>query len=234
MEHNRASALISQRALVLATGALSLMAACSGEATNAPPAANERSAVPSAAESSTASPQAPSANASASANTSARLVVVNGVTLDAAALALLDGAARTQVPDGDYWYDARCGACGARGGPTATFMPAVLAFAPMRADASGGGNGALTGVFVNGRELHAADVNALARIGQILPGRYWLDAYGFWGYEGLEVPIGNLAAGGASSGSGYNRTTPGGHLMSDGQTSAWFDPKTGASVITGG
>jgi hypothetical protein len=234
MRHDRESAPISQRALVLATGALSLLAACSGDATNAPPGTNEHLAVQGNAHSSTASPQTPIANTTTSANTSARHVVVNGVTLDAAALALLDGAARTQVPDGDYWYDARCGACGARGGPTAAFIPAGLALAPLRADASGGGNGILTGVFVNGRELHAADVNALARLGQIQPGRYWLDAMGFWGYEGLELPIGNLMAGGDPTGPGYNRTTPGGHLMSDGQTSAWFDPKTGASVLTGG
>lgn len=227
MRHDRESAPISQRALVLATGALSLLAACSGgagESSNT----NDHVVVSSSPATSTAPTQTPNAN------TSARHVVVNGVTLDAAALALLDGAARTQVPDGDYWYDARCGACGARGGPTAAFIPAGLALAPLRADASGGGNGALTGVFVNGRELHAADVNALARLGQILPGRYWLDASGFWGYEGLELPIGNLMAGGDPTGPGYNRTTPGGHLMSDGQTSAWFDPKTGASVLTGG
>lgn len=166
-----------------------------------------------------------------------RRVVVNGKALDADALARLDGVARAQVPDGDYWYDARCGACGARGGPTAAFLPANLALgAPLPSDASGGGSGAVTGVFVNGREIHVADYLALSRLGQILPGRYWLDANGNWGVEGLDAPMGNLlqAASANPTGPGYNRTTPGGHLMSDGTTSGWFDPKTGASVLVGG
>jgi hypothetical protein len=32
---------------------------------------------------------------------------------------------------------------------------------------------------------------------------------------------------------GYNRTTYGGHLGSDGQTSYFFDPNSGCSVISG-
>ena len=51
-----------------------------------------------------------------------RHVIVNGAELDSKALAALDQVARTRVPDGDYWYDARCGACGAKGGPTAAFL----------------------------------------------------------------------------------------------------------------
>ena len=169
--------------------------------------------------------------------TEKRQVIVNGAELDAKALAELDRVARTRVPDGDYWYDARCGACGARGGPTAAFLPANLKLGPsMRADASGGGTGMLTSVFVNGRELHVADVQALSRLGPILPGRYWLDANGNWGVEGTELPLGNLvqaASAAASAGPGYNRSTLGGHLMSDGQTAGWFDPKSGASVLVG-
>lgn len=166
-----------------------------------------------------------------------RHVIVNGAELDSKALAALDQVARTRVPDGDYWYDARCGACGAKGGPTAAFLPASLAFAPMKADASGGGSGRATGVFVNGRELHLADCQALSRLGAILPGRYWLDANGNWGVEGTDVPLGNLvqaASAMSPTGPGYNRSTLGGHLMSDGQTSGWFDPKSGASVLVGG
>ncbi|MCY2959973.1 MAG: hypothetical protein NTY35_07380 [Planctomycetota bacterium] len=169
-------------------------------------------------------------------NTSeARRVIVNGQELDAGALAELDRAARTRVPAGDYWYDARCGACGAKGGPTAAFLPAGLTLAaPLRADASGGGSGRTTGVFVNGRELHPSDVQALARLGEILPARYWLDANGNWGVEGTEWPLGNLQQAASSGGSGYNRSTPGGHLMSDGSSAGWFDPQTGASVLVGG
>lgn len=184
--------------------------------------------------SSTGESSGPSTTPTAS---SARAVVVNGNRLDPKSLADLDRAARTSVPDGDYWYDARSGACGANGGPTAALLPAGLQFgAALRADASGGGQGLTTGVFVNGRELHLADCVALSRVGGILPGRYWLDANGNWGVEGIELPLGNLldaARSAASTGPGYNRTTPGGHLMSDGQTSGWFDPKTGASVLVG-
>jgi hypothetical protein len=164
-----------------------------------------------------------------------RHVIVNGTELDAKALAELDRAARTRAPDGDYWYDARCGACGAKGGPTAAFLPPGLELgAPLRADASGGGKGLTTGVFVNGREIHRADYQALSRLGQILPARYWLDANGNWGVEGTAIPLGNLLQAASLGEPGYNRSTPGGHLMSDGQTSGWFDPKTGASVLVGG
>ena len=179
----------------------------------------------------------PGSETTMSPNAPARRVLVNGRALGAESLAHLDGIARAQVPDGDYWYDARCGACGARGGPTAAFLPPNLALgAPLSADASGGGAGKVTGVFVNGREIHVADYVALSRLGQILPGRYWLDANGNWGVEGLDVPMGNLrqAASANPTGPGYNRVTPGGHLMSDGSTSGWFDPKTGASVLVGG
>lgn len=181
----------------------------------------------------------PAANASASTNTMndadrGRHVIVNGVELDASALAELDSAARTRVPSGDYWYDARCGACGAKGGPTAAFVQAGLSFsAPLRADASGGGAGRTTGVFVNGRELHAAEVQALARLGPILPGRYWLDEQGNWGVEGNDWPLGNLSQAASANAPGYNRSTAGGHLMSDGQSAGWFDPKSGASVLVG-
>lgn len=174
---------------------------------------------------------------SAMENPNRRSVIVNGEKLDAAALADLDRAARTQVPDGDYWYDARCGACGAKDGPTAAFLPANLKLGPaLRADASGGGSGTVTSVFVNGRELHIADYQALSRLGPVLPGRYWLDAAGNWGAEGVQMPLGNLlqaARAASSAGPGYNRSTYGGHLMSDGQTSAWFDPQSGASVLVG-
>ena len=167
----------------------------------------------------------------------ARRVVVNGRALAPEALTQLETVAGSRVPDGDYWYDARCGACGARGGPTAAFLPPNLALgAPLSADASGGGNGMVTGVFVNGREIHVADYMALSRLGQILPGRYWLEANGNWGIEGVDAPLGNLrqAASANPTGPGYNRTTPGGHLMSDGSSAGWFDPKTGASVLVGG
>jgi hypothetical protein len=54
----------------------------------------------------------------------------------------------------------------------------------LRADASGGGQGKLTGLFINGRELHPRDVAALQQITPVIPGRYWVDAQGNGGYEG--------------------------------------------------
>ena len=41
-----------------------------------------------------------------------------------------------------------------------------------------------TGVFINGRELPAAEVAFFAAlVGQLQPGRYWMDAAGNWGRE---------------------------------------------------
>jgi hypothetical protein len=50
----------------------------------------------------------------------------------------------------------------------------------------------LTGVFVNGRELHPLDVIGLqGLIGQVWPGRWWVDAQGNYGVEGGPT-LGNL------------------------------------------
>jgi hypothetical protein len=165
-----------------------------------------------------------------------RHVKVNGVELDTSTLHDLDIRVGQRVPSGDYWYDPRCGACGAVGGPTAAFLPAGLALGgALQANASGGGNGTTTGVFCNGRELHPADVMGLSRLGPVNRGRYWLDALGNWGMEGSEWPLGNLRQAAAASAQepGYNVSTRGGHLMSDGQTFGWFDPKSGSSVLVG-
>ncbi|MBA2542158.1 MAG: hypothetical protein H0V17_21135 [Deltaproteobacteria bacterium] len=90
------------------------------------------------------------------------------------------------APEGAYWYDARSGAAGAWGGPTLGFLPAGLSLGgPLPAHASGGGNGQLTGVFVNGRELHPVDIKVLYSIyGQVVPGRWWVDGQGNAGQEG--------------------------------------------------
>jgi len=90
------------------------------------------------------------------------------------------------APSGDYWYDARSGAMGAWGGPALGFLPAGLPLGgPLPANASGGGDGRLTGVFINGRELHPIDVRVLMSLyGQVIPGRWWVDAQGNAGQEG--------------------------------------------------
>ncbi len=89
-----------------------------------------------------------------------------------------------------------------------------------------------TGVFVNGFELGARELMELEYIlqSQIYPGYYWLDAQGNYGYEGGSA-LGNLYYG--QSGGGYIERNQGGYLGSDGQTSYYFDPQTGCSVIPG-
>lgn len=164
-------------------------------------------------------------------------VVINAVAVPPEQIQMYLSSSGGYVPPGDYWYDAKCGAFGLKGGPTQGFITAGLPLGgALRADASGGGNGALTGVFVNGRELHPIDVQGLSRMGRVMPGRYWLDASANFGVEGSSMALGNLMPRGAGSGPtgpGYNKTNYGGHLGSDGETSFYFDPSSGASVIPG-
>jgi hypothetical protein len=115
---------------------------------------------------------------------STRSISINGTVPNPnqmARLQQLEQLSGVRLPDGAYWYDARSGAFGVWGGPTLTIVPAGLDLGgPMPANCSGGG----TAVFVNGRELHPGDVAALQRITPVYPGRYWLDANGWVGYEG--------------------------------------------------
>ena len=115
-----------------------------------------------------------------------RSIEFNGRALDETELRTLQSleAQYGPVPDGRYWYDAATGAAGLLGGPTAAFLPSGLSLGgPLQADASGGGNGQLTGVYINGRELHPFDVQRLRQLGPVLPGRYWWDAAGNIGHE---------------------------------------------------
>jgi len=138
----------------------------------------------------------------------ARKVRFNNRLLEGADLATLERLERSigRLDDGAYWYDPRTGAAGRWGGPTLGFLPPGLTLGgPLPADASGGGQGMLTGVFINGRELHPIDVAGLQQLlGQVMPGRWWVDAQGNYGLEG-GPPLGNLvllAQSRRSSGSG--------------------------------
>lgn len=108
-------------------------------------------------------------------------LTINGRALDEAqrhTLAHLEQHIGPVAP-GAYWYDVHTGVAGRWGGPAAVFLPPGLPLAgPLPADASGGGSGRLTAVFVNGRELHPTDVAALRRYGPVWPGRYRWDARG--------------------------------------------------------
>lgn len=117
-----------------------------------------------------------------------RHVSFNGRALDDAgyqSLAALEQRYGQRVPDGQYWYDPVSGAAGPWGGPMIALLPPGLTLGgPLTADASGGGSGRLTGVFVNGRELHPVDVqNLQASLGQVWPGRWRVDAHGNAGPE---------------------------------------------------
>jgi hypothetical protein len=107
-------------------------------------------------------------------------VVINGVALDAATLQAMEQGYQTKVPPGRYWYDPVSGAWGREGGPAAgQVLPGLRLGGPMRPDASRG----RTGVFINGRELHALDVAALQRCVPVARGRYWVLSNGIGGYE---------------------------------------------------
>ena len=167
-----------------------------------------------------------------------RKVRVNNRLLGASELATLERLERGvgRLDDGAYWYDPRTGASGRWGGPALAFLPPGLALGgPLPAEASGGGQGTLTGVFVNGRELHPVDVLGLQQlIGQVWPGRWWVDAQGNYGLEG-GPPLGNLmllarahrsSSGGQAWSKHYEGTTPGQamNLASDGTTTCVSTP----------
>lgn len=116
-------------------------------------------------------------------------IIVNGTPLTAVEINAIERKHGVELVGGSYWYDNLCGAWGIEGGPTSGFvMPGLHVGGPLRADASGGN----TGVFINGRELHASDVTVLQQFVPVLPGRYWVDAFWNCGYEGWP-PLFNLA-----------------------------------------
>lgn len=122
-------------------------------------------------------------------------VYVNEVKLKDEEIATLEKKYKTSIAAGSYWYDSKSGAWGKKGGPTEGYLGTGEAIGgTLRADASGAG---ATGVFINGRELHATDVKNLnllfAAYGTAtVPGRYWVDGQGNFGNEGQTVPLGNL------------------------------------------
>jgi hypothetical protein len=161
-------------------------------------------------------------------------VFVNRVGLDDATLGALESELGWTVADGAYWYDPVLGAVGVEGGPTAGFLPAGLVIGgPLPEDASAG----TTDVFVNGRELPYDDLAFLEQFfgGPIAPDRYFLDADGYYGYEG-DVPLGNVfdvIAANQQTGGGTVQETAGGWIGGSGDDSYYFDPESGCSVMSG-
>jgi len=103
---------------------------------------------------------------------------------------------------GSYWYDAQSGLWGLAGQAAAGFLLPGHDFGGLAANASSGN----TGIFLNGREMPQSEVLVFGSlVGPILPGRYWLDGQGSYGYEGMGMPVGNLyvmAASASSRGGG--------------------------------
>jgi len=131
--------------------------------------------------------------------TDTRSVTINRVAMGQQDIVALDQIFGGRIPDGRYWYDARCGAWGAEGGPAAGFTRAGLPLpGPMPPDISAGN----TGIFFNGRELHQAErMFLLQTYGMAVPGRYLLNAAGILMTE-AGMPIANLSAGFAAPGTG--------------------------------
>jgi hypothetical protein len=177
-------------------------------------------------------------------NRAQRRVTFNGGSLDERGWRLLEqletlGGAR--LPNGDYWYDAASGAAGRWGGPAAILLlPGLPLGGRLPPQASGGGHGRLTGIFVNGRELHPYDVAALiAAYGQAWPGRWWVNGAGDFGPEGGPA-IGNLrraaaAARGGSWSRGGGAGTNGFWAGGDGNGYVWaMDGYSGCSFANDG
>ena len=165
----------------------------------------------------------------------AESVQVNGTALNQNTLAALQRV-YGRIPAGNYWYDPYSGFWGVRGGPSiGRILPGLRLGGPLHPGASGGGNGRVTGVFINGREIHPQEYMILVRLfGTVYPGRYWLGPNLIGGYEGqpASFDLRRAAAASGGGGGGYNRNTLFGGLMSDGQCSGYLHPG-GATVMTG-
>lgn len=111
-------------------------------------------------------------------------LIVNGKQLTEAELRQVHDLGRkyhVKVIPGRYWYDAKSGLWGYEGQPAmGAILPNLKLGGPLSPRASNGN----TGVFVNGRELHTADVQTVRRCTTVNRGRYWMDAYGNGGFEG--------------------------------------------------
>jgi hypothetical protein len=172
--------------------------AATGTATGAAPGTAPGSAPPAKRAAGTGGMAATAATGgTAGSSATGRAIRFNGRALDAAQLQTFARIEQAigRIPDGDYWYDPRSGASGRWGGPALAFLPAGLDLGgALPANASGGGQGQLTGVFVNGRELHPIDIAGLQElVGAVMPGRWWVDASANYGLEG-GPPLGNLVA----------------------------------------
>lgn len=188
---------------------------------------------------------APTYTTAAAAPTTERRLTFNGhaaTAQDLQIVAQLEARWGQRVPDGNYWYDDMSGAAGVWGGPARGVLPAGLHLGgPLPANASGGGDGSLTGVFINGRELHPMDVALLQQlVGQVYPGRWWVDGQGNFGLEG-GMALGNLyqiaqaaqQRGGGGGDSYYSHDQNGSVFVGGGCVSATSHSSSGDSTYYG-
>jgi hypothetical protein len=167
-----------------------------------------------------------------------RSVTINQVRLPDQTVLQLEQRYRVPIRDGNYWYDKRSGAWGTSGGPTVGFIyPNLDIGGPLRADASNGH----TGVFINGRQLHQADVMGLLQLGPVYQGRYWMDGAGNIGVENgpmlvnlwQVVQAANQRGGSRGAYSSYTRS--GSMFGSDGNGCLVFnDPGSHTSATSSG
>jgi len=114
--------------------------------------------------------------------------IINNEPVDTSVISQLEKKYGMKCMPGAYWYDKMTGAFGKQGGPCTGIGAAGLEIGgPLNANASAGA----TKVFINGRELHFADVQSLQTFMQVIQGRYWMDAYGNFGFENYPA-LGNL------------------------------------------
>lgn len=174
-------------------------------------------------------PVRPSPPAQARAASAPQALRINRTVVPEATVKSFEQMYGMHLPRGDYWYDRISGAWGLDGGPTAGFAaPGMNLGGPLPADASHGN----TGVFINGRQLPMQDVVAMMQMNiPVQQGRWWVDNSGNFGIEGQPYPMGNLFQYSRGRGGAYQRSTAGGYVGGDGQTSYFFDPKSGSSVM---
>jgi hypothetical protein len=160
-------------------------------------------------------------------------VIVNGVPLEPRHASALEQAYRTRLVPGRYWYDRWSGLWGLEGGASVGLIAPGLPFGRMDARASVGRHAGITGVFVNGREIHPDELQYLrALFGPVHRARYWLNARGIAGYEGGPPQFNLVAAAQQSRGNNSLRRGLFGSSGSDGQCSYYMHPN-GSSVMTG-
>lgn len=109
-------------------------------------------------------------------------VFVNGVEIPATYKKQLEQLYTMRMNPGRYWYDPMSGLWGLENGPAmGALRPSLTLGGPLSAGASNGH----TGIFLNGRQIDTTELSQWQHLlGQIAPGRYWMDAMGNVGREG--------------------------------------------------